>query len=162
MKKTNDLTVQQKSSRDDSFMKKALRLAQKAFDADEVPVGALVVDQEGIIIGRGYNQVEKRNCQRAHAEQLAIQQACAKRKDWRLDNCTLYVTLEPCKMCIGLIEISRIKYLVYGASSPLFGYQLDNEQGSQLYKKSIKAVRPGVLADQAAALLKQFFKRKRA
>lgn len=161
MKKKINSPISQ-AARDEYFMKKALAQAQKAFDVDEVPIGAIVVDPNGIIIGRGFNQVERKHTQRAHAEQLAIGQACSKRKDWRLDGCTIYVTLEPCVMCMGLIQISRIKEVVYGASSPLFGYQLDNGQPSRLYKKSIKAVRQGVQAEQAAALLKQFFKRKRA
>ncbi|OQA35764.1 MAG: tRNA-specific adenosine deaminase [Candidatus Dependentiae bacterium ADurb.Bin331] len=146
---------------DDFCMKKALLLAKRAFRADEVPVGALVVDSSNKVIGRGYNQVEKRKSQRAHAEQLAIEQACKKIGDWRLEGCTLYVTLEPCTMCMGLIKLSRIERVVFGAASPLFGYQLDKNRKSQLYKKGVIKIRKGVGKATAAALLKDFFKNKR-
>jgi tRNA(adenine34) deaminase len=146
---------------DDSIMKKALLLAQRAFRANEVPVGAVVVDSNNKIIGRGYNQVEKRKSQRAHAEQLAIEQACKKIGDWRLNGCTLYVTLEPCVMCMGLIKLSRLERVVFGAPSPLFGYQLDKNRKSQLYKKGIIKISEGVGKAIAAALLKDFFKNKR-
>lgn len=146
---------------DDFFMKKALLLAKRAFRADEVPVGAVVVDATQKVVGRGYNQVEKHKSQRAHAEQLAIEQACKKNNDWRLSGNTLYVTLEPCTMCMGLIRLSRIERVVFGAPSPLFGYQLDKNRKSQLYKKGIIKIRKGVGKAIAAALLKEFFKNKR-
>ena len=90
------------------YMKKALVLARKAFDLGEVPVGSIVVDSNEKIIGRGYNSVEKNKSQLAHAELLAISKAVKKRGDWRLDGCTLYVTLEPCGMCFHAIGLSRI------------------------------------------------------
>jgi tRNA(adenine34) deaminase len=152
---------QEKIPDDHFFMRKALALARKAAERDEVPIGAIVVDASGVIIGRGYNQVETRKSQRAHAEQLAIAQATKKRSDWRLDGCTIYITLEPCAMCMGLIGLSRLEAVVYGARSPLFGYQLDNQLETQLYKKCIKEVRQGIEAEAAAALLKTFFKQKR-
>lgn len=148
-------------AQDDFFMKKAFLQAKRAFRADEVPVGAIVVDAKQKIVGRGYNQVEKRKTQRAHAEQLAIEQACKKNNDWRLSGCTLYVTLEPCIMCMGLVKLSRVDRVVFGASSPLFGYQLDKNRKSQLYKKGIIKIRKGVGKAIAAALLKEFFKNKR-
>ncbi|MBI2775062.1 nucleoside deaminase [Candidatus Dependentiae bacterium] len=146
---------------DDFFMQQALVQGKKAFAADEVPIGAVVVNSAGEIIGRGYNQVEKRGCQEFHAEILAIKKACKKMGDWRLENCTLFVTLEPCIMCMGLIQLSRISTLVFAARSPLFGYHLDNYMESQLYKKGIITIKEGVLQDQAAELLKLFFKQKR-
>lgn len=142
------------------FMQKALRQAQKAFLHDEVPIGALIVDAQGFIIGRGYNQVEKRKQQRAHAEVLAITQASKKINDWRLDGCTLYVTLEPCMMCMGLIRLSRISRVVYGSESKLFGYQLDKKDQHSLYKRKID-IEKGLLAQESAGILKQFFKQKR-
>ncbi|HEX2978183.1 MAG TPA: nucleoside deaminase [Candidatus Babeliales bacterium] len=146
---------------DEFYMQQAIAQAEKAFAADEVPIGAVIVNNAGEIIGRGYNQVEKQQCQTAHAEATAIKKACKKIDDWRLDECTMYVTLEPCIMCIGLIQLSRIFTLVFAARSPLFGYHLDNYMESQLYKKGIITVREGVLEDQAAELLKRFFKQKR-
>lgn len=142
-------------------MQKALDQAAKAFAADEVPIGAVVINSAGEIIGRGYNQVEKQKCQTAHAEVIALEKACKKMGDWRLENCTMFVTLEPCIMCMGLIQLSRISTLVFGARSPLFGYHLDNYMESQLYKKGIITIKEGVLQDQAAELLKRFFKQKR-
>ena len=142
-------------------MQHAIKLAQKAFDAGEVPIGAVVVDEHGAIIGRGFNRVEQRNSQTAHAEIIAIAQAGKKRDDWRLGNCWLYVTLEPCAMCMNLSLLSRLSGVVYGAASPLFGYHLDNELSFQLYKKRVLEIIPGVKADDAARLLRQFFLKKR-
>ncbi len=142
------------------YMKQALDLAQKAFDQNEVPIGALVVDQDGAIIGRGFNQVEGRKSQCAHAEMQAIEQATSHIGDWRLDGCTLYVTLEPCSMCYSLMRLCRIEKLKFGASSPRFGYQLDNIAISSVYKKIIRVV-SGVCGMQAQHLLKRFFQMQR-
>ncbi|MGB8467994.1 MAG: nucleoside deaminase [Candidatus Babeliales bacterium] len=148
-------------SRDEIYyMKKAVAQARKAYAIDEVPVGAVLVDEQGAIVGTGYNQVEKKKQQQAHAEMIAIARAAKKRGDWRLNGCALYVTLQPCAMCMGLIQLSRISLLVYGCQSKLFGYQLDKEGAIQLYNRDI-AVQAGVLSDDAAQLLKQFFKQKR-
>jgi tRNA(adenine34) deaminase len=148
---------------DKKYMKQALTQARKALVADEVPVGALVVDEQGVVIGRGYNLVMKQCSQRAHAEAIAIAQAGKKQGDWRLNGCVLYVTLEPCAMCMALIYLSRISTVVYGATSPLFGYQqdmLDNGTIIRVYKKDVQIV-PGIMADEAVSLLKQFFQKKR-
>lgn len=143
------------------YMNRALRSAHKAYKNDEVPVGAVVVSPEGYIVGQGYNLVETRGQQQAHAEMIAIARACKKIGDWRLDGYSLYVTLQPCVMCMGLIQLSRISRLVYGAHSKLFGYQLDNEGHVQVYNKDIE-IMPSVLADESAHLLQRFFKEKRA
>lgn len=143
------------------YMKRALVQARKALSYDEVPIGAVVVDGEGVIVGRGYNRVEQKGCQSAHAEMRAIERACAKRGDWRLDDCQIYVTLEPCAMCMGLIRLSRIGRVVFGADSPLFGYRLDNERSAGLYSKKPLALEQGVLKDESVAVLRQFFKQKR-
>lgn len=142
------------------FMHKALELARRAGTVDEVPVGAIVVDTHGNIIGRGYNQVEKKHTQRAHAESIAIEKATKKKKDWRLDGCWLYVSLEPCVMCMGLVQLSRLQGVVYGAPSPLFGY-LDSVMGSFVYKKDTPIMIAGVRAEEAAQLLRTFFQEKR-
>ena len=144
------------------FMQQAVKLAQKSLGIDEVPIGAIVIDEKGKIIGRGYNQVESKNCQDKHAEIIAIEKACKKIKDWRLTGCTIYVTIAPCVMCMGLISLSRIEELVYGAQSPLFGADLDNNSFPNLYKKHIKKITSGICEDEAKQLLKKFFKEKRS
>lgn len=145
---------------DKKYMKRALTLARKALAADEVPIGALVVDEKGVVVGRGYNQVMQRCTQRAHAEVTALAQAGRKRGDWRLNGCVLYVTLQPCAMCMAFAYLSRVARVVYGAESPLFGFHLDNEDALRVYKKDVKIV-PGIMSDESVALLKQFFKKKR-
>ena len=146
---------------DNYFMKHALALAREAFERDEIPVGAVVVSPEGIIIGSGYNVTEGQFSQSRHAEVCAIERAGATQKSWRLEECTLYVTLEPCLMCMGLICLSRVERLVYAASSPLLGYSRDKEDLPPLYRKHIKGISAGVEADESKALLEHFFKHKR-
>ncbi len=142
------------------FMKEALSLAHMAFEQDEVPIGALIVDANGVIIGRGFNHVETSKSQLAHAELIAIAQASATRNDWRLEGCTIYVTIEPCSMCFSAIQLSRMAAVVYGAHSPRFGYQLDKIAMGGVYKKDIKTY-SGLFADEAQGLVKQFFKKQR-
>lgn len=142
-------------------MEMALTLAKKAFSQQEIPIGAVVVSPEYKIIGFGFNKTERLHMQSRHAEMCAIERANRLLKDWRLEGCTLYVTLQPCMMCVGLMYLSRISRLVYGATSPLFGYDLDNEQVPSLYKKHIKGVSTGVLAEESQQLLEQFFRKKR-
>jgi tRNA(adenine34) deaminase len=146
---------------DESYMREALALARRAAQEAEVPIGALVVSPYGETIGKGYNRVEHCRCQAYHAETRAIMQATRKRNDWRLDGCTLYVTLEPCMMCVSLCALSRIERIVYGAESPLFGYRLDKEGVLALYTKQIKNITGKVLAEEAGQLLKNFFNQKR-
>lgn len=146
--------------KDAHFMRAAFKQAQKAFEQNEVPIGAVVVNKHGKIIGRGYNQVEKKHSQTAHAEIDAIKKATKKMGNWRLENCWLYVTLQPCSMCMGLIKLSRIAGVVFGAPSPLFGYHLDNGKGSRVYKNDTIVI-DGINHDEAAQLLKRFFKIKR-
>lgn len=147
--------------RDVWFMQQALKEAHKAYAKDEVPIGAVIVNADGDIIARGYNRVEKEHSQSAHAEVCAINKAGKKIGDWRLHDCSIFVTLEPCKMCIGLIMLSRIKGLVYGAASPLFGFHLDNMDTIQVYKRDALAIIDGVEKDNSQALLKLFFQQKR-
>src|SRR5213596_4044353 len=105
---------------DEHFMREALQQAQKAYAADEVPVGAVVV-REGKIIGRAYNQVELLKDATAHAEMLAVTQAEAAVGDWRLTDCDLYVTKEPCAMCAGAIVHVRLRRLIFGCADPRAG-----------------------------------------
>jgi len=149
------------NERDQLFMQTALKLAKKGLAEDEIPVGALVVNKRGDIIGKGYNQVQEKYSQVYHAEMNALMEAGQVQKDWRLEGCTLYVTLEPCMMCISACALSRVERVVYGADSPLFGYHLDTEGVLQLYTKQIKNITAGVCRDQSAELLKAFFAKKR-
>lgn len=143
------------------FMRHALKEAQKAYKKDEVPIGALVIDQRGTIIGRGYNIVESSKQQINHAEVRAIAQACRKINDWRLEGCTIFITLEPCALCMNLILLSRLKTVVYGASSPVFGFELDKNGLIQLYRRNVVQIVKGICQQESTELLKNFFKTKR-
>ncbi|MFH1831967.1 MAG: nucleoside deaminase [bacterium] len=142
------------------FMDKALIQAQKALEKGEVPIGAIIVDSNGVIIARAHNKVETLGSQAAHAEVLAIQKACKKLGDWRLAGCTIYVTLEPCLMCLGLIQISRIAGLVYGAKSTLFGASLSDVSKLPTYAKTL-IIQGGIKEQESLKLLKSFFKNLR-
>lgn len=146
---------------DHRYMREALACARDAALREEVPIGAIVVDASGTIIGVGSNKTEQEKTQRAHAEMYAIEQACKQKGDWRLEGCWLYVTLEPCMMCMGLVLLSRFQGVVFGASSPLFGYRLDNYELSPVYKGDTITVIKGVGAEEAADMLRQFFKKRR-
>lgn len=149
------------SLKDKEFMQKALDLAKIAFDCNEVPIGAIVVNDKEDIIGEGYNLTEKNFNQNSHAEIIAISQAVKKNQNWRLSNCTIYITLQPCMMCMGLIFLSRIKRVVYATNSPLFGCFIDKELLPDLYKKQDCYISSGILAEKSEALMKSFFQNKR-
>jgi len=143
------------------FMQEALVQAQCAYDNNEVPIGAVVVNEQGMIVARAYNSVERDCTQRSHAECLALEQAGKNLGDWRLNGHWLYVTLEPCSMCMGMIKLSRLAGVVYGAASPLFGFHLDNDEDLWVYKRDAFLVIEGIKKDEAAELLKIFFQKKR-
>ncbi|MCL5436269.1 MAG: nucleoside deaminase [Candidatus Dependentiae bacterium] len=147
---------------DVEHMQRALRIAGEAAAIGEVPIGALVVDAQGMVIGEGCNLVEREQCQDQHAELCAIRAACRARGDWRLEGCTLYVTLEPCIMCIGCIALSRVARLVYGADSPQFGYRGSREDICTLYGGAICNVTTGICRDEVEALMRTFFRQQRA
>lgn len=149
------------SEQDILYMREALVQAAIAGEHDEVPIGAIIVDASGVIVATGYNKTEQEKTQRAHAESCAIEEACKKVGDWRLEGCWLYVTLEPCMMCMGLILLSRLQGVVFGADSPLFGYRLDNYELSPVYKGDTIQLIKGVCAEETANMLRQFFKKKR-
>ncbi len=147
---------------DERFMREALKEARAADDADEVPVGAVVV-RDGRVIGRGHNQRQQLADPTAHAEMIAITAAAAYVGDWRLNDCTLYVTLEPCAMCAGAIVLARIDRLVLGADDPKAGacgslYTLTTDPRSNHQV----AVTRGVLEDECSLMLQEFFRRQRA
>jgi len=106
---------------DDMYMRMAVREARAAAEDGEVPIGALIVHPDRAVIGKAFNQVETLRDATAHAEILAITQACRALGDWRLEGCTLYVTKEPCPMCAGAIVFSRVSRVVWGVSDPLRG-----------------------------------------
>lgn len=146
---------------DKHFMEVALAQARKAFEQGEVPIGAVVVNDQGEIVSRGYNMVEKFHTQLFHAEAMAISKGGAKLGDWRLQGCWLYVTLEPCLMCMGLVRLSRMDGIVFAASSPLFGYRLDKNLTYQVYKDDTIKIIEGVCLEEAVDMLKKFFKKRR-
>ena len=143
------------------FMKLALKQAVLAYEAGEVPVGAVIV-HDGRVIGAAHNQREQLRDPTAHAEMIAITQAAEAVGGWRLNNCALYVTLEPCPMCAGAIVNARIPIVVFGASDPKAGavhsiFRLLND--ARLNHRC--QVVPAVMADDCAALLTQFFAERR-
>lgn len=136
-------------------MKVALAQAKKAYEQNEVPIGAVLVI-DGKIVARGYNSRNKSHDATAHAEVNAIRKACKKLGDWRLENSTLYVTLEPCPMCFGACLNARVDKVVYGAKET--GSQTPNVLNGVNHKMEVVG---GVLQDECADLLKSYFKSKR-
>ncbi len=146
--------------RDVEFMKMALDEAERARDAGEIPVGAVIV-KDGEVIARAHNLCEAQNDPTAHAEMLAIRTAAEKLGTWRLSSCTLYVTLEPCPMCTGAAINARIGRIVFGAKDPRAGAcgSLCNLPAYPLECKP--EITHGVLAEHARELLRAFFAQKR-
>ena len=141
----------------EAWMAQALALAKEAAEEGEIPVGCVIVDDNGALLGYGRNRRETQHDATAHAEIEAIRMACAKKGDWHLDDCTLYVTLEPCPMCAGAILNARLKTVVYGAREPKSG-----SLGSviDLYCEPYgyhPKVYGGVCKDECAALMRSFF-----
>ena len=139
----------------------ALSLAREAFDAGDVPVGCVITDRDGNVIGRGRNRREENGDATAHAEIEAIREACKALGDWRLEDCAITVTLEPCPMCAGAIINARVPTLVFGAreaQSGSCGSVIDLFQERYGHRP---AVFGGVLAEECAALLRDFFRDRR-
>ncbi|MEW6992332.1 tRNA adenosine(34) deaminase TadA [Colwelliaceae bacterium 6441] len=158
---TTILSETQQQVEDEKFMALAIELAKKAEQHDEIPVGAVVV-ANGEIVGEGFNQSIMLNDPSAHAEMIAIRQAGGQLNNYRLLDCTLYVTLEPCPMCAGLLVHSRIKRIVYGAHDLKTGSagSVFNITSSEKLNHQI-ALTQGILAEQCSHLLSNFFKRRR-
>lgn len=147
--------------KEETYMREALKEALKAKKKDEVPIGCVIVKDDKII-ARGHNLRETKQVSINHAEIIAIQKACKKIGSWRLEDCELYVTLEPCCMCAGAILQSRIKKIIYGAADPKGGsihstLRMYEQTGFNHYPE----VASGILEDECSNLLKEFFKEKR-
>lgn len=147
---------------DQIYMFEALKEAQKAFDEDEVPVGAVIV-YERKIIAKAHNQIKRLKDPTAHAEIIAITQAAAYLNNERLINCSVYVTIEPCAMCAGALILARVNRLVFAAVDPKTGAcgSIFNIASSKKLNHRINVTK-GVLSAECGGLLKEFFKRKRA
>lgn len=145
----------------EKYMKAALKQAQKAYELGEVPIGCVIV-HEGKIIGRGYNRRNTDKNTLAHAEITAINKASKKIGDWRLEECTLYVTLEPCQMCAGAIVQARITEVVMGCMNPKAGCagSILNILEMPEFNHQVKVVR-GILEEPCSQMLKTFFTRLR-
>lgn len=146
----------------DRWMRLALDLARQAFDENEVPIGAVIIHEDRVI-GTGYNQREQLHDPTAHAEMIAITQAAEMLGSWRLLDCTLYCTLEPCPMCAGAIVQARIPTVIYGTTDPKAGachtlYQITND--SRLNHRA--TVIGGILVGECRGLLQDFFAQQRA
>lgn len=144
------------------FMKEALKEAKKAYKKLEVPVGVVIV-KDGRIIARGHNQKESKNSPIMHAEIMAIEKACRKLDNWRLNDCEMYITLEPCAMCAGAIMNSRIKKIYIGAmehNSGACGSKLNLLQDYE-FETQVE-IETDVMKDECENILKQFFKEIRA
>lgn len=143
------------------FMQEALKCAQKAFISQEVPVGALIV-KDGKIISKGYNKSVKSSDTTAHAEIIAIRKACKKLKNYRLNGCTIYVTIEPCAMCAGALIWARVNRIVFGAYDAKAGAcgSVFNIVSEKKLNHKIE-VYGGLLEEECATIIKEFFKSKR-
>ncbi|MDL0439670.1 tRNA adenosine(34) deaminase TadA [Stutzerimonas frequens] len=148
-------------SQDERFMREALALAAQGAALGEVPVGAVLV-QDGQIIGRGFNCPISQHDPSAHAEMVAVRDAAQALQNYRLPGVTLYVTLEPCSMCAGLIVHSRIQRVVYGATEPKAGVVVSRGQFfEQAFLNHRVLVEGGVLAEECGAVLSEFFRQRR-
>ena len=151
-------------AQDDAFyMLRAYQEAAAAFDEGEVPVGAVIAGPQGAIIGRGRNSIERLGDATAHAEILAIGAAAQHLHGWRLNGCALYVTLEPCLMCLGALCAARIERVVYAAADPRLGAIDTHSYREQILAsyRGFPQVYSGVMAEECGQLLSSFFRRLR-
>mmetsp|Transcript_32225 Transcript_32225/g.53256 ORF Transcript_32225/g.53256 Transcript_32225/m.53256 type:complete len:216 (+) Transcript_32225:19-666(+) len=149
---------------DELFMQQALQEATVAFENGEVPIGAVIV-REGVVISSAHNKVEELQDASAHAELLALRSAAAELQGWRLCQCTLYVTIEPCAMCLAAMHAFRIERLVYGAVNPRLG-AVESAMSSLMgpSEHPIHGIKTmgGILSDSATELMQSFFRKRRA
>lgn len=142
----------------EKYMKLALEEAKKAFNANEVPIGAVIVCNDEVV-SFGYNMKEKLSNPIKHAEIIAIEDACNKRNTWYLDDCDIYVTVEPCLMCFGAINESRIKNIYYGIANEKYGFS-NYVKDNYIVEKRIN-VEGGILSEESLEIVQNFFKSKR-
>ncbi len=145
---------------DDKFMRLAIEQAQLAGRIGEVPIGAVITDKNNNVLSSGYNLRETKHDPTAHAEIIAIRSGASKSRGWRLNNSTLYVTIEPCAMCMGAIVLARIERLVFGARDPKAGavfsvYNIGQDNNKLNHSVEVKE---GVRGDECAGLIKEFFR----
>lgn len=143
-----------------SYMRAALQEAQKAFDEGEVPIGAVIV-KDNTVIARSHNQKEKLKDPTAHAEIMAIREATKKLDNWRLEDCSIYITVEPCPMCLGAILQSKIKKIYYGVHEPTFGSIESNKNFTELSLSKDFEIYSGFLEEDSRKLMKEFFNKHR-
>ncbi|MBE5925387.1 MAG: nucleoside deaminase [Lachnospiraceae bacterium] len=148
-------------TREEKYMKEALKQAKKARDIEEVPIGCVIVYQDKII-GRGYNRRRVDKNTLSHAELNAIKKASKKMGDWRLDDCEMYVTLEPCQMCAGAIVQSRIKKVYIGCMNPKAGCagSILNLLQVEKFNHQVEIIK-GILEEECSSIMKEFFKNLR-
>lgn len=153
--------MRQRLTTDEKYMKEAIRQAEKAWKIEEVPIGCVIV-YEGKVIGRGYNRRTTDKNPLAHAEMAAIKKASKKMGDWRLEDCTLYVTLEPCQMCSGAIVQARVKRVVIGCMNPKAGCagSILNLLQVDRFNHQVE-ITSGVLEEECSQMMKGFFKELR-
>ena len=153
--------MKQKLTEDEKYMKQAIKLAKKAWKMEEVPIGCVIV-HEGKIIGRGYNRRTTDKNPLAHAELIAIKKASKKLGDWRLEDCTLYVTLEPCQMCSGAIVQARVKKVVVGCMNPKAGCagSILNLLQVERFNHQVE-LETGILEEECSEMMKSFFRELR-
>lgn len=153
--------MRKKLTEDEKYMKQAIKLAKKAWKIEEVPIGCVIV-HEGKIIGRGYNRRTTDRNPLAHAELIAIKKASKKMGDWRLEDCTLYVTLEPCQMCSGAIVQARMKKVVVGCMNPKAGCagSILNLLQVDRFNHQVE-LETGILEEECSEMMKTFFKELR-
>ncbi|MGN0160140.1 MAG: tRNA adenosine(34) deaminase TadA [Lachnospiraceae bacterium] len=146
---------------DEKYMRQAIAQAKKAWLLDEVPIGCIIV-YDGKVIGRGYNRRNTDKSTLAHAEIIAIKKASKKLGDWRLEDCTMYVTLEPCQMCAGAIVQARVPRVVIGSMNPKAGCggSILNLLEEERFNHQVEVER-GVLEDECSSMLTNFFKELR-
>ena len=153
-----DLTV----TLHEQFMRLALKEAHLAYTQGEVPIGAILIDEQDEVLGKGHNQRELWRSPLAHAEMIAIEEAARRKGGWRLQGCTLYVTVEPCVMCAGAVQLSRIDRLVFGAANPKGGAIVSS---LALYDiptmNHYPLITTGILADECGMMMQDFFRSRR-
>ena len=148
-----------KYTEDEKFMKEAIKQAKKAEAIGDVPIGCVIV-HDGKIIARGYNKRNKDKTVLAHAELLAMKKACKKLGDWRLEDCTMYITLEPCQMCAGAIVQARVTRVVIGSMNAKAGGSILNLLEMQEFNHQAEVER-GVLQEECSEMLSAFFRKLR-